>query len=167
MEAIPLCGLICSCCYHWDSVGTGKLPLGGLHSSFNRRGSVPKSNPLTIEHICLLCSLSFFFQKRFIFHTSPTEKWLKTQSLLFFAILSTRVFSRDASRTAAGRHVKTLRLASLNVKAKGAILLIFLSVDSAAMHDDTALVTRSEVFLDPHTKELVRGESFKHFTICT
>ena len=64
-------------------------------------------------------------------------------------------FSREMLR---GRHVKTVRLASLNVKAKGAILLIFLSVDSAAMHDDTALVTRSEVFLDPHTKELVRGD---------
>ena len=168
MEAIPLCGLICSCCYHWDNVGTCKLPLGGLHSSFNRRGSVPKSNPLTIEHICLLCSLSFFF---FWKGSSSILLRLKNDWRLnrFCSLLSwvPGVFSRDASRTAAGRHVKTLRLASLNVKAKGAILLIFLSVDSAAMHDDTALVTRSEVFLDPHTKELVRGESFKHFTICT
>ena len=40
------------------------------------------------------------------------------------------------------------------------MFLIFFSVDSAAMHDDTVLVTRSEVFLDPHTKELVRGDSF-------
>lgn len=76
-------------------------------------------------------------------------------------------FSREMLRGRMQAGTSRLRLASLNVKAKGAILLIFLSVDSAAMHDDTALVTRSEVFLDPHTKELVRGESFKHFTICT
>lgn len=103
-------------------------------------------------------SITFFFRKG----SSSILLRLKNDWRLnhFSSLLSwvPGVFSRDTSRTAAGRHVKTVRLASLNVKAKGAILLIFLSVDSAAMHDDTALVTRSEVFLDPHTKELVRGD---------
>ena len=41
------------------------------------------------------------------------------------------------------------------------MFLIFSNVDySAAMHNDTVLVTWSEVFLDLHTKEFVRVESF-------
>lgn len=37
-------------------------------------------------------------------------------------------------------------------------------------HDDTVLVTWSvqlRFLLDPHTTELVRGDSFQHFSICT
>ena len=77
-------------------------------------------------------SIIFFFRKG----SSSILLRLKNDWRLnrFCSLLSwvPGVFSRDASRTAAGRHVKTLRLASLNVKAKGAILLIFLCVDSAA-----------------------------------
>ena len=40
------------------------------------------------------------------------------------------------------------------------MFLIFSNVDSETMHNDTVLVTWSEVFLDLHTKEFVRVESF-------
>ena len=132
----------------------------GLHSSFIQGGSVPKSNPLTTQHIWVYVFYYFFFSEKihllYVYYTSPIEKWCPFSERLnrLCSLLSwvpepgflARSFE-DGCRPAR----QDFKISFL--KAKGTILLIFLSkLHSAAKHDDTVLVTRSKVFLDPHNQ---------------